>query len=90
MSLADLMESHVAEKADLERYLAASEDKLADSERRMQVLEHKKDILNGLANKFDERPTKLKSSEEKFHFLEDKVSEQNSQLVEKNVSSSVY
>lgn len=35
MSLIDVKESHAAEKADVEKSLAGSEEKLADTERRI-------------------------------------------------------
>lgn len=89
-SFVDLEKHHAANKADLERSLAASEERSADAERRIKKFEHNKDTLHDLAIKFDDTEAKLKSYEEQVQFLGYKESEQNSPFVEKDASSSFY
>lgn len=47
-SLANLQKSHALEEADLEKLLAAAEEKLADAKRRIQEFYHNKDTLDDL------------------------------------------
>lgn len=54
VSLADLKESHAAEKTEFEMLLAASEKKLADVERHIETFEDNKDTLDDLMTKTDE------------------------------------
>lgn len=89
-SLAELKKSHSVEKANLEKSFAASEERLADTGRRIQAFEYSRDILDDLTTRVDETEAKLKSTEEKVHFLGDKVSEQSNQLVDKEDGLSGY
>lgn len=72
------------EEPDLEKLHVESNGKLADVERRTHVLAHKKDTLNNLTTVVDKTGAKLKSSEEYDCYLEDKVSKQRNQLLEKD------
>lgn len=63
-SLSDGNESYEAEKADVEKSLAAFEDNSAVAEFRIQESEHNKDKLDDLATMAKETETKLKSCEE--------------------------
>lgn len=74
-SLADLKASFMGEKAESDNFLAASEEKLAYAERRVQEPEHNKATLDSLATRIDGVEVELKSSEEQVHLLEDKCSE---------------
>lgn len=58
--------------------LAASEQKLADAERRVQEFWDNKDTMDDLTTRAEEDEANVKSSDEQFHFIEDKVSEQSS------------
>lgn len=53
-SLTDLKESSATEKADLEKSIIASEERLADAERCIEAFGNKKDTLNNFATQVDE------------------------------------
>lgn len=89
-SLSSLKESYAAEKAGLERSLAAFEKKLENSEYGIHEFAHTRDTIDELATNVNEAKAKLRSSEEHVQFLEDKLSEQSAQLVEKDISSRGY
>lgn len=84
------LKTHVAEKLGLKKSLTASEKNLADAERCIQLFEYNKDTLDELAIKFDEAWFKLKTSKENLRSFEDKISEQSSQMTEKDSTSSGY
>lgn len=86
-SPADLRKSHAAEKSGPEKSLAASEEKFANAERRIQEFEDIKDTLDDSSTKVDEAKAKSKTSEEHVRFLEDNLSKQRIQLIEKEASS---
>lgn len=90
VSLASVKASHAEEKADFEKSFAASEERLMDAERRIQEVEHSKNTLDDLATRIDVADAKLKSSEWKVHFLENKLCEQSKQFFEKDADSSGY
>lgn len=83
-SLPNLKEAYAANKAELEKSLTAPEEKLADAERRIQEFEHNREAVDELVTEVDEADAKLRSSEEHVRFLEDDVSEQSNQLLEKD------
>lgn len=89
-TLADKEESYVAKKAELEKSLGVSLEKVADTERRVQEFEHNNDTLEDLPSEFGDAEAKLRSSEERVRFLEDKVSEDIKQLLEKDSSLNSY
>lgn len=63
-SLAYLKESQAAEKVYLEKSLSASEEKLANGERRIQEFENSKDTMDDISSEADEAEAMSKSSEE--------------------------
>lgn len=75
VSLSDLKKSHAAEKSELERLLAAYEERLVDAERLIQKSEYNKDTLDELATRVDEAEAQLKTSKEHAGFLKDRASE---------------
>lgn len=89
-SSADLKGTYAAVRAELEKSLAASEEKLADVERRIQEVENNKGTLYDLARKDDEAEARLKTSEEHVGFFETKMSKPGNQLLEKDASLSEY
>lgn len=80
----DLKEFHAVLKENLEKSLAASEDILADEERRMGQFEHNMDTPDEFAIRANEAQAKLNSSGKLFLFFENKAFEQSSQLVKKD------
>lgn len=89
-SLANLMDAYAAAKEEFEKSLAVSEERLADVERGIQELEHNRDSRDEFATKVDKVEAKLRCFEEYVRFLKDKLSEQNSWLLDKDVYWSVY
>lgn len=90
VSSTDIEESNAAEKADLEKPLATSEEKTGKEERHIQEFEHVKDFVDDLVTNVEEHEAKLWNIEEQVRFFEDKVSEESKQLVEKDASSSSF
>lgn len=82
-SLVNLKDSYAADKAELEKLLTVSEEILAGAERCIQKLKQVRATQPELATKAEEAETKLRSSGELGHFLEDKVFAQSKQLLEK-------
>lgn len=73
VSLAGGKEFHAAEKADLEKSLAASEETFADVERRIQEFWHNKETLDDLATDLDEAEASMNGSEDHAQLFKDKV-----------------
>lgn len=78
----------MSEKAGLQKKLAASDEKVADAERRIQEFEYNREILDEMATEVDETAAKLKGSNEDVLFLKDRVSERRNRFLEKGISSS--
>lgn len=74
ISLASLKEAATAIKADPEKSLAASEENLADVERRIEQHEHNKDTLDDLATKVDKAKAKLRCFKGHVCFSKENVS----------------
>lgn len=89
-SPAELKKSHVVEKTDMEKSLAASEGRLVDVEGRVQKFENNRDTLDDLVTKADKTKAYLKRSEEQVHFHMNKVSEQRKEFAEKDAASNGY
>lgn len=89
-SLANLEQSYAVDKAELEKSLVVSEEKIADTERHLQEVEHNEGTLDELVTEIDEAAAKFKAFEAYAPFLEDKVFEQSNQLLEKYGSCSGY
>lgn len=69
----NLKEARAAHKAELEKSIKESREKLANAESGIQELEHTKDTLGEWATKVDEAETELKGSEEHALLLDEKV-----------------
>lgn len=89
-SFADINEIYGTEQVDLEKWLAPSEEKLADAERRTQTFEHKTNTTDDVATKIDDAEANLKCTKDQFCLLEDKVFELSKQLIKNDASSSGY
>lgn len=89
-SLTDLKESHVVTTSGLKMSLSASEAKVVDAGRCIQVSEHNKNTLDDLETMVNEVEARLKTSEEHVHFFGDVESEQSNQLIEKDFFSSGF
>lgn len=90
VSIAVVREFHFVYKTDLETSLSASKKRLSYAERLIYKFEHNKDNLDDLLTRVDGAEAKLESPEGPDQFLEDKVSELGSQLVEKDAVLSGY
>lgn len=88
--LVDLKKSYAADMAELQKLLAAFEEKLADVRRRIQEFAYNKNNLDDLASKVDRAKAKLNSLEEPVCLLRDKVFDQIRRLFEKDASSMGY
>lgn len=89
-SFANLKEPYAAKKAQVEKSLTASEEKLVDDEHQIEKFEHNRNTLDELATMVDEAEIKLRGSEEHVRSLKHKVSKQSHQLLEKDASLAVY
>lgn len=75
-------------RAGWKRSLAAFEEKLEDSERRIQEFLHDKHILDDLEASVHEAEARSETSEEHVSFLKDEMSKQSIQFVKKDGSLS--
>lgn len=83
ISLTNLKQSYATDEAELKKSLAASDEKLSDAERRIQESEHNKDTLDESVTKADKAGATFRRPKEHVLFLEDHLSEQSHQLLEK-------